>query len=737
MTDSSPDISTNDMPKSKIKNAAGVISILIVLVAAASMFLAFRFADSERSRDQLAWQQQMSIILGGREAAVEEWLADQSGAMAKLTDNDALKIYLAQLLAAQEATSSGTATAEQNTEILAQQAYLENQLKAFAVRNGYVAPTEAFQVNANIDRPKIAGLALTDAQGQLMASTPDMPTVTRAIAAFLQTGARQAPLIHGPYPVDQNVPVIAVVAPIFAVQEDANSPAIGFAVGIKPLTEDFYRRLIQPGDMSRTAKSYLVQNRGGGMEFLSPLQDRNGREKPPLSFVLDENTPDLAAKFAVDNPGRFARKVNYDGQDVMVTGRLIEDTNWTLVRTVEAGEVLNRVEARQRNIIGISLLIIMVVTVLILLFWRHGVSVRVSQAAERQRILAQKFEKLSDFLKLVSDSQPTSISAVNEKGEYTFVNRQAAEDIGLEQDEIIGRPLHSALDKEEAVEAEEYTKKVLADEKAISLILEKEQGAKTIIANYLPLLTNRDKSVLMVMEDISELVQERQKRESALKNLVKTLTRVIDGRDPFSAKHSERVAEVAMTIGQELSCDQITLETVEIAGALMNLGKIMVPRELLTRPGALSKDELGSVRESIQQSADMLEGVEFNGPVVATLRQLQENWDGSGGPEGLIGEDILLSARIVTVANAFVGMVSARAHRAGMPANQAALLLMSDADKIFDRRPVTALMNFLENKNGYEKWLDFGRIEEPEGFEMPPMNEEASQENGEEPEGQV
>jgi HD-GYP domain-containing protein (c-di-GMP phosphodiesterase class II) len=108
------------------------------------------------------------------------------------------------------------------------------------------------------------------------------------------------------------------------------------------------------------------------------------------------------------------------------------------------------------------------------------------------------------------------------------------------------------------------------------------------------------------------------------------------------------------------------------------------------------------------KTADMLETVEFDGPVVKTLRQLRAHWDGSGSPQGLSGEDILLSARIVAVANAFVGMSSARAHRQGMEMEKAVLFLLNDADRIYDRKPVAALMNYLENKDGLEQWKEFG-----------------------------
>ncbi|MFC7048127.1 HD domain-containing phosphohydrolase [Emcibacter nanhaiensis] len=693
----------------KVRSAGTAISVLVLAAAVAAMIFAFRFAEAEKERDQLVWQNQMSVILAGRQAAIEEWLAEQTTSLQKLTDNAALRIYLAGVADMPEDQASRT------DDQLAQMEYLGNQLKGHALRNGFVPPRleESREIGASLDVARVAGLALTNAQGQVLVSTSEMPSVTRAVAAYMEAGAGTEPLVYGPYPAENAQPVIAFVAPVYGVQEDEDSAAIGFAVGIKLLDQGFFRKLNQPGDMSRTARTYLVRDRAGVVQYLSPVEMKNGDVNAPLTFMLDEKTPSLAASFVLENPGGFAERINYEGDRVLVTGRQIAGTDWSLVRTVDSTEVLGRVETRRRNILWISGLIILTVTVLLLLIWRHGVSVRVSQAAERQRVLAAKYEKLSHFMEVVTDSQPTSITAVDEEGHYTFANRQAEKEIGMARQDIIGQPLKKMLEAAAAREAAAHCQEVLDEDRAVSTLLTREDGRMTLKADYLPLNVGGEKGVLMVMEDLTQLVRERERREQALKNLIQTLTMIIDSRDPYSANHSARVAEVAGTIAREMECDDVTVETVEIAGALMNLGKILVPREVLTRPGELSSEELMTVRESIQKSADMLEGLDFEGPVVETLRQIRAHWDGSGMPAGLAGEDILLSARIVAVANAFVAMVSSRAHRPGLDMEESALVLMNDAEKIYDRRPVSSLLNYLENRGGIEQWKSFGVFDAP------------------------
>ncbi len=152
---------------------------------------------------------------------------------------------------------------------------------------------------------------------------------------------------------------------------------------------------------------------------------------------------------------------------------------------------------------------------------------------------------------------------------------------------------------------------------------------------------------------------------------------------------------------------ELEAKTCDIAGSLLSLGKIFVPTELLARGEAdLKPDERVLVASSHIVSAELLRDVTFDGPVVETIRQSAENWDGSG-PLGLNGDKILLTARVVAVANMFVRRISARSYREGMSFEDAMNDLLADTGKRFDRRAVSALINFLENRDGLTRWARF------------------------------
>ena len=689
-----------DGSQKNVKNKAIVVFLMMIILGIAAMYMALRFATSEENREKLMWQNRISVVLSGRSEVLSGWVTDQKAILQTLADNSSLRLYFSNI-------SNDMGLGEEGKEALGE--YLLPLLNDRALQNGFVVENEDFVVKANVEKLKKAGLALTDLQGQIIIATANMPTTLPAVSAYMQAGANVDTMMIGPYEGEEGLSTVAFITPVFGIDDDQS--ALGFLIGIKALNQPFFNMLIQPGEVAVTARNYLIQKQNGMINYISNL----ARADPNFQDPIDASTPSLAANFAYENLGHFATMMNYNGEDVFVSGNSISGTDWVLVRTVSTQEALGPAASRKRSIIIISGLLILSFGIILILIWRHGVSVRLSKAIEKQKELSDKHKKLSDFMRLVTDSQPTEISAVDEKGHYIFANIKAAEAADTLALNMLGKTPSAVLGKARARIDEIQCQYVLAENKAITQIQKSDDEDKnlTIKTDYLPLIATDktvDRGVLMVKEDISALEQNRLRRELGLQSLVSTLTMIIASRDPYSAAHSQRVAMVGKRLCKELSVDDITASTVELSAAMMNLGKITVPRELLVKPSNLSTDELDVIRASILKSAQMIKHIEFDGPVCETLQQIQAHWDGSGQPKGLAGDQILLSARIVSVANVFVAMISARAHRKGIDMKEATAILLKDADIIYDRRPVVALMNYLENKGGFKEWEDFASL---------------------------
>jgi HD-GYP domain-containing protein (c-di-GMP phosphodiesterase class II) len=198
-----------------------------------------------------------------------------------------------------------------------------------------------------------------------------------------------------------------------------------------------------------------------------------------------------------------------------------------------------------------------------------------------------------------------------------------------------------------------------------------------------------DGEALLVAEDLTALIREREQRESSLAALVSLLTGLIDARDPGSRGHSEKVAQVAAAIGRAQSLADPEIDGLQQAGALINIGKILVPAELLTKSQPLTEAEIATVRSAMARSAELLRPVPFQMPVADWI-------------DGMDEADQILPSRILRIANGFVGMVSPRAHRPAL-AVDAALAQLAKAGAAEDQPIITALRFWLDTQGGRSK----------------------------------
>jgi HD-GYP domain-containing protein (c-di-GMP phosphodiesterase class II) len=345
-----------------------------------------------------------------------------------------------------------------------------------------------------------------------------------------------------------------------------------------------------------------------------------------------------------------------------------------------------------------------------ILVWRNGVSRRLETSYKTQAALSERNETLSRFLRAVSDGQPTAIAALEKDMTVRFANKQMGQIVGIPAQELEDRRLDTAFDNKTATLLKAKT--ILAaqgENQSIPSLQSDVSSDRQYQTQLLQLSADATSSaeVLLVMQDITDLTAAKKRSESLFRRLIGTLTQIIDARDPWSKHHSARVADVAVAIGAELGWKNDNLETLEIAGQMVNLGKIFVPIDILTKQTPLTKEELDLVRGSMRKGTQLLSGIDLIGPVSATLEQMSERWDGSGTPGGLKGEAIEPGARILSVANAFVGIVSARAHRESLGFDKAIDILHQEAGKAYERRVVAALQNILENKQGRDLWADY------------------------------
>ena len=187
---------------------------------------------------------------------------------------------------------------------------------------------------------------------------------------------------------------------------------------------------------------------------------------------------------------------------------------------------------------------------------------------------------------------------------------------------------------------------------------------------------------------------ERHTERAARIHAAASLVRFVDARDPPTASHSQLVSALSEAIGVQLGLDEDTIEQLRLAGLLHDIGKIVLPDAILRAPRHLTPMEFDSVKQHPQFGCSLLQDLDVE-PIGDWVLRHHENWDGSGYPHGLRGEEIPLGARIIHVADAFEAITANRPYRAARDVTAALCELRAKAGTQFDPAVVGALDRYL------------------------------------------
>jgi PAS domain S-box-containing protein len=195
----------------------------------------------------------------------------------------------------------------------------------------------------------------------------------------------------------------------------------------------------------------------------------------------------------------------------------------------------------------------------------------------------------------------------------------------------------------------------------------------------------------------AEVVSAMDHMERVMFGAIESLALLAESQDACKTGRSRRVADYAAGIGTALGLPGHTVRGLRVMGQLIDVGMLQIPRELLWRPGTLTPSEFELVKTHAERGYEVLRHVEFPWPVAEVVRQHHERLDGSGYPRALKGEEILLEARIVAVADAVEAMLAQRPHRPPLSVAACIEELQSQAGRRYDARVVKACVKLLRD----------------------------------------
>ncbi|HED14969.1 MAG TPA: PAS domain S-box protein [Gammaproteobacteria bacterium] len=203
-----------------------------------------------------------------------------------------------------------------------------------------------------------------------------------------------------------------------------------------------------------------------------------------------------------------------------------------------------------------------------------------------------------------------------------------------------------------------------------------------------------------IYRDITERKAHERKLQKSLEGTIYAITKAIEARDPYTAGHERRVADLALAIGQTMGLDSHQLEGIRLGALIHDIGKIQLPAEILSKPTKLTALEYRLIQTHSQVGYEILQDIDFPWPIANIAHQHHERLDGSGYPQGLHAAAICLEARVVAVADVVEAISSHRPYRPGLGTDKALGEIRCGRGQQYDVAVVDACL-FLFNNDDF------------------------------------
>jgi PAS domain S-box-containing protein len=314
-----------------------------------------------------------------------------------------------------------------------------------------------------------------------------------------------------------------------------------------------------------------------------------------------------------------------------------------------------------------------------------------------------------NFLWRVIDTVPNYIFVKDKEGKYVMANKALADIYDTTPKNMIGKSDRDFVQDNEKgkLESDKFDEddiKVISTKQIIFIPEEsftmKDGNVRWFQTTKVP-LDSPDKPdvVLGVATDITELKHSYEKLQKLLEDTVNGLISAVEMRDPYTAGHQKRVSSLACAIAEEMELSKDQIDGIRIAAQVHDIGKIHVPSEILSKPGRLTEAEFDLIKTHPQAGYDILKGIDFPWPIADIVLQHQERINGKGYPNGLKGKQIILEARIISVADVMEAIASHRPYRPALGVEYALDEISQNKGILFDEIIVETCLILFNEKN--------------------------------------
>lgn len=701
------------------------VSIVALMILGFGGFLMSFFIEADYARDEKNWQEKLSIIAETRASNISQWVTTEQSNIRNIADNPSLQLYVSEWMAERELAKKSEvlpptdpaikpietmnpAPIQDAPQDSAQATFIRNLLVYSAERLNYTTAGALTNVNARENVAPETGLMLIGQDNVPLIAIPS-DTLNARIMEYLSRTGSAAGGMSELYINDSGKILLGFSQPISAIQDSGSNTPIARLVGIKEVTAPLQQYLSTREGIDPKIEIALVKTDSGNLQYLTA----NSGNENKIESQMVANDPATALEAAsISQTQANIRGENRNGVPSLITSHAIKNAPWSIVVSVAEDHALTASNMRRQTMWGAMMAFSVIMALLIVTIWFVATSQRALSHSRHFRNLAKHSSMQESLLKLVANAQPESLFLIDSDFRFRYANYPVAKATSTSVENLVGKSLSDVLGQAKA-----QTLTTLATEamntgrtQTLMLSIQKDGRESTILRTLVPVSSlgaaaetpRNDPHVLIIDRDITEVTEARERRMKLNNELIELLVALMDQRDQHANNHSRYVAELAQAIAKNMGLKDITQQHVYHAGLLMNVGKMIVPEKWLNSSEPLEDKNIKSIRQSLKASSQLLNKLDFDPAVISALRQAHEYVDGSG-LEGLKGQDISIEARIITVANDCISMMSRRAYRNPMSWDAVAKNLTNDIDTKYDRGVVAALISYMENMGGKEQ----------------------------------
>jgi PAS domain S-box-containing protein len=313
-------------------------------------------------------------------------------------------------------------------------------------------------------------------------------------------------------------------------------------------------------------------------------------------------------------------------------------------------------------------------------------------------------------LRLIIDSSPIIIFYKDKEGRFIRVNKLFAEALKMKEEDFVGKTVFDLYPPQIAQGMAADDQEIIQSGTPKLNIIEPYEsagGLRWVQTDKLPIFDNDGVPVGLIgfAQDITERKQAEEEIKRSYEQLQETLHATVNAlaatvemKDQYTAGHQPRVTRLACAIAEEMGLSEDQIEGIRMAASIHDIGKIMVPAEILNKPGRLTDIQYEMIKIHPQAGYDILKGLKLPWPVAQIILQHHERMDGSGYPQGLSGEKIMLEARILMVANVVEAMNAHRPYRPAYDIEEALAEISRNKGTFYDPAVVDACLRLFRER---------------------------------------